>query len=369
MQYNMQPNMGIGRMPQVRNDNRDDAQKERSRVRALTIKKFLRDHVTDKIKTGSLTMFDFMTVAKMKYEQRGAPAEQIAATLSDTDCITLFAYYSDMVTRDEAKHALTAYGAGFLARQMIINDGLALDAPNNISASKLLATASLMLYQRAIFEFGFSEYSARVFLTRDSFYIYSQRLGRVRMMDGQLSSNYWKDAVKLTQNNPNGWNRVLFDYNRPQGNSIPNPDELRLWWNGRINTANANSACYYLDIIGAINKKLARWKVVCLIGYLKCERILTDAEANLAYTMVYNEFVALGAANVANHQEEHFGNDDGRKINEYAVYFNLAPVESNYQPKNIPRLSFFGDGHQGNLFDDKDGARPKRSMKSLIASL
>lgn len=356
MQYN---NNMFQRLPQARQQQLDAralaAVKRNARLRAATIKTFLRDYVHNE--GVGLTLAGFMNAAKQRFEQRGPPAEEIAATLSDSDIIYLYTYYMDMVTRNPAGNAINAYGAGFLAMTALRNDGLALDHRDNVSASKLGATATLMLYQLAITVYGFDELTARQLLTRDSFYIYHQRLGRARMLDGQLTSPFWSDIVTLTNNNLFGWTNVIGNYNRPAQNRIPTTEQLQAWWRNCINTGNGRDPNFYLNLVGALNRVMATWKVVCFLGYLKCEHIFSDEQANEAYSALVREF---------NARPEHYQGSDMRKLTEYATYFGIQDDNSRRATQAITRESFFGAGAVGNLFDPKDGARPKTSMKDRL---
>lgn len=298
----------------------------------------------------------------------GLAPEAIAKSLSFDDCVLMYAYYFDIVTRDSESKAINAWGAGFLAYNMIRNDLKNLNDPNCVSTAKLCSTASLVLYDKAVNERGWNEYTARRLLIRDAFYLYPQRLGHNRLMNGALESNFWSDAVILTDGE-DGWERVLSDgYELSDKDQILTPKQLVQWWKDTVHETNGDDYFLATDIIHCLMKKMANWKVICVIGFLVKNKIISKDAGYKAYAMVLDEYEKMRASDKKNNiKHDH---DSTEKLVEYATYFELRASTDVPTGYDIERALWKGASYkEGYLFDDKEGANPKKeSMKDKIAA-
>lgn len=359
----------------VHRGNYGEQQREEARNRLFKFKNSIREFIETKLNAGerSLSERDFFTNVMAKMTGRGPTPEQIAARLSFIDCAVLYTYYFDLVTRDDTGHADNAYGAGFLAQRVIENDLKDISDPDCISASKLCAVASMVLYDKAIKTYHWDEYVARRFFTRDTFMQYHSRLGYNRLTDGEITSTYWSDVRTLLANNQNGWTDIMADYRLSEEDHIDTPTELVLWWRQHLSLS-AESNNYYLSVIHELNKTISTWKLVCFIGFLKRNHILEqrDAEGDLienndiydyAYTQLFGEYLAYNHTYDAQDKLFEYAEqfelslkyeEDGEKLEEYAVGIVL-------------RESFDKSATtKGELFTKRNNVRPKIPLKTRI---
>lgn len=293
----------------------------------------------------------------------GLSPEAIAAGMSFDDCTMLYAYYSDLVTRDDDGNAMNAYGAGFLGYRMILNDIVKIGSPGAISAAKYCSVASLVLYDKAVNDEDWDEYKARRLLIRDAFYLYPDRLGKNRLMNGALKSTFWSDVVTLTEDEV-GWDNVINNYELSEKDIIPTPTALANWW-AEVFEGGFSPR----DILRCILSKLAAWKAVCLVGYWKKNKLLPDIDgvgrdyADTLYSLIVQAYDKM------DHKRKNEGFDSAGKIAEYGTYFGLSLIKDVPKGEILTRDQWeaWGANDKGVMFSDKEGAKKdKPSMKSRV---